>query len=82
MVQLTLLFYFKSKLHYIGKDNIKSECLIFFLVGAESEPFIVSYPDDENQNQMIITVTERYVLEKDLNGDVLESLDLKCLQVR
>ena len=41
----------------------------------------MSHPDDENQNQMIITVTERYVLEKDLNGHVLESLDLKCLQV-
>ena len=47
----------------------------------ESEPYIVTHPDDQDQTQMIITVTERYILEKDLNGDVFETLDLKCLQV-
>ena len=47
----------------------------------ESEPFIVFHPDEENQSQMIITVAERYILEKDLNGELLETLDLKCLQV-
>ncbi len=49
--------------------------------GVESEPFIVFDPDDENQTQMLISVTERYLLEKDLNGTLVEVLDLKCLQV-
>ena len=80
----TYTSFFTLKVNYIilERTTSKVNVLSFFLVGAESEPFIVSHPDDENQNQMIITVTERYVLEKDLNGDVLESLDLKCLQVR
>ena len=62
-------------------EGVKKVNALSLLLGAESEPFIVSHTDDENQNQLIITVTERYVLEKDLNGDVLECLDLKCLQV-
>ncbi len=47
----------------------------------ESEPYIVFLAGDETQSQIIITVTDRYILEKDLNGDLIETLDLKCLQV-
>ena len=53
----------------------------FNVAGVENEPFIVFHPDEENQSQMLITVTERYLVEKDLNGELLETLDLKCLQV-
>ena len=81
MVQLALLFHSKKSNNIMLKKAASEVIVLSLLVGAESEPFIVSHPDDENQNQMLITVTERYVLEKDLNGDVLESLDLKCLQV-
>ncbi len=52
-----------------------------FFAGLESEPFIVFDPDDPQQTQLLVTVSERYVLEKDLDGELTELLDLKCLQV-
>ena len=47
--------------------------------GPESEPFIVTLLSDGDTDQLV-SVTNRYLLEKDINGDVIESLDLRCLQ--
>ncbi|XP_033732622.1 serine/threonine-protein kinase 11-interacting protein-like [Pecten maximus] len=47
--------------------------------GSESEPYIVTLPNQED-TQLIVTVNQRYIIEKDLNGRVVEMLDLKCLQ--
>ncbi|XP_060084955.1 serine/threonine-protein kinase 11-interacting protein-like, partial [Ylistrum balloti] len=47
--------------------------------GSESEPFIVTLPNQEDTH-LIVTVNQRYIIEKDLNGRVIEMLDLKCLQ--
>ncbi|XP_069121342.1 serine/threonine-protein kinase 11-interacting protein-like [Argopecten irradians] len=47
--------------------------------GSESEPFIVTLPNQDD-TQLIVTVNQRYIIEKDLNGKVVEMLDLKCLQ--
>ncbi|XP_076093432.1 uncharacterized protein LOC143064473 [Mytilus galloprovincialis] len=46
--------------------------------GAESEPFIVMLPS-EKLKQLIISVNNRYLIEKDLNGQIVELLDLKCM---
>ncbi|XP_052092248.1 serine/threonine-protein kinase 11-interacting protein-like isoform X2 [Mytilus californianus] len=46
--------------------------------GAESEPFIVMLPSEKLQ-QLIISVNNRYLIEKDLNGQIVELLDLKCI---
>lgn len=47
--------------------------------GTESEPFIVMLPGEKLQ-QLIISVNNRYLIEKDLNGTITELLDLKCLE--
>ena len=51
--------------------------------GPESEPFIIQLygEEEEEEEDYIITVTDRYILLKDLNGDVMEELDLAGLQV-
>ncbi|CAG2185846.1 unnamed protein product [Mytilus edulis] len=46
--------------------------------GAESELFIVMLPS-EKLKQLIISVNNRYLIEKDLNGQIVELLDLKCM---
>ena len=48
-------------------------------IGEESAPFIVMLPD-QDMKQMFITVNDRYITEKNLNGQKCEMLDLKCLQ--
>lgn len=50
-----------------------------FFSGVESEPFIVASADDAT-NQFLLTVTDHYILEKDLEGEVTEVLDLQCLR--
>ena len=52
---------------------------MFCISGVESEPFIVSHLSDTDTHHLIC-VTQRYLLEKDINGDVIEALDLRCLQ--
>ncbi|OWF48594.1 serine/threonine-protein kinase 11-interacting protein-like isoform X2 [Mizuhopecten yessoensis] len=47
--------------------------------GTESEPYIVTLPNQE-ETHLIVTVNQRYIIEKDLNGRVVEMLDLKCLE--
>lgn len=46
--------------------------------GQETEPYIVSLYDNP-VTQLLVSVTERYILEKDINGDLCEALDIKCL---
>ncbi|XP_071103908.1 serine/threonine-protein kinase 11-interacting protein-like [Haliotis cracherodii] len=46
--------------------------------GEESEPFIV-FLKQRNFEQMLVTVNQRYILEKNLNGVITERLDLKSL---
>ena len=48
--------------------------------GDESEPFIVMLPEAD-MKQLFVTVNQRFITEKDVNGDKLASLDLKCLLV-
>lgn len=55
------------------------KCAVYF-VGEESEPFIVLLPTDDMKSQLI-TLNDRYLMEKDLNGHKLAALDLKCLLV-
>lgn len=45
----------------------------------ESEPFIVML-DDHEQSQLFLSLNERYLLEKDVNGALKEMLDLKLLE--
>ncbi|XP_050407128.1 serine/threonine-protein kinase 11-interacting protein isoform X1 [Patella vulgata] len=47
--------------------------------GDESEPFIVMI-ENEDYKQLIIVLNERYIVEKDLNGCVIDRYDLKCLK--
>ncbi|XP_041372352.1 serine/threonine-protein kinase 11-interacting protein-like [Gigantopelta aegis] len=46
--------------------------------GEESEPFIVLLVH-KNYEQLIVTTNERFLVEKDLNGLVVEQLDLRSL---
>ncbi|CAH1775432.1 unnamed protein product [Owenia fusiformis] len=46
--------------------------------GPESEPFIVSLQEDPSTH-MMLTLGVRYLWEKNLDGDVIEQLDLKSL---
>ena len=48
-------------------------------IGAESEPFIVMLPGGKLQ-QLIVSVNNRYLTEKDLNGEIVEKLDLKSIK--
>ena len=48
-------------------------------IGAESEPFIVMLPAAKLQ-QLIVSVNNRYLTEKDLNGEIVEKLDLKSIK--
>ena len=34
---------------------------------------------DEPDHQLLVSISDRYMLEKDLDGDLTETLDLKCL---
>ena len=54
----------------------------FFLCisGEESDPYIV-YVADDNMRTQIVTVTDRFLVEKDHNGTRIHSLDLHCLLV-
>ena len=47
-------------------------------VGEESDPFIVLL-FNKNYDQLIVTTNERFLVEKDLNGDIVEQLDLRSL---
>ncbi|XP_046575315.1 LOW QUALITY PROTEIN: serine/threonine-protein kinase 11-interacting protein-like [Haliotis rubra] len=46
--------------------------------GEESEPFIV-FLKQKSFEQMLVTLNQRYILEKNLNGAITERLDLKSL---
>lgn len=46
--------------------------------GEECEPFIMMLPNEELQN-LLVTLNQRYLIEKDIEGNVKEMLDLKCL---
>ena len=48
-------------------------------IGTESEPFIVMLPAAKLQ-QLIVSVNNRYLTEKDLNGEIVEKLDLKSIK--
>ena len=48
--------------------------------GSESEPFIVRHPEGGSTDHFLVTVAERYVLEKDIEGNVTEALDQRCLK--
>uniref|UniRef100_K1QWS0 Serine/threonine kinase 11-interacting protein n=1 Tax=Magallana gigas TaxID=29159 RepID=K1QWS0_MAGGI len=48
------------------------------LYGEECEPFIMMLPNEELQN-LLVTLNQRYLIEKDIEGNVKEMLDLKCL---
>ncbi|KAL5009658.1 hypothetical protein ScPMuIL_011963 [Solemya velum] len=56
------------------KETEKEEAL-----GNESDPFIVTLTTKDD-SQLIVTVTDRYLVEKDLNGCFVDKLDLKCLE--
>lgn len=45
----------------------------------QSEPFIVTLPD-KGDDPLIITVSPRYLVEKDINGKIKEILDLQSLE--
>ena len=51
--------------------------LIF--TGEESEPFIVAKADDVT-DLFLLTITDRYLLERSLVGDLTGVLDLHCLR--
>ncbi len=46
--------------------------------GDESEPFIVLLKQRDCE-QLFVTLNQRYILEKNLNGAVTERLDMKSL---
>ncbi|KAK3105989.1 hypothetical protein FSP39_010321 [Pinctada imbricata] len=48
--------------------------------GAESEPLIVMLLN-EDLRQLFVSTNQRYLIEKDYEGHVIEMLDLKCLLV-
>lgn len=48
------------------------------LYGEECEPFIMMLPNEELQN-LLVTLNQRYLIEKDIEGNVKEMLDLRCL---
>ena len=45
--------------------------------GVEQELFIVT--STVTSEQLLVSLTERYLLEKNLDGDIEASLELKCL---
>ncbi|KAK7483010.1 hypothetical protein BaRGS_00025787 [Batillaria attramentaria] len=45
----------------------------------QSEPFIVTLPD-KGDDHLIVTVSPRYLVEKDINGKIQEILDLQSLE--
>ena len=46
--------------------------------GEECEPFIVMLPNEDLQT-LLVTLNQRYLIEKDIEGKIQEMLDLKCL---
>ena len=40
---------------------------------------MIVIPMDDTDQQLMVTVTERYLIERDLNGCILGRLDLQCL---
>ncbi|XP_078333098.1 serine/threonine-protein kinase 11-interacting protein-like isoform X2 [Crassostrea virginica] len=48
------------------------------LYGEECEPFIVMLPNEDLQT-LLVTLNQRYLIEKDIEGKIQEMLDLKCL---
>ena len=52
---------------------------IVFYVGPESEPFIVQLSCEDDQH-VLVSLTEKYLLEKDLDGRIIEKLDIGLLQ--
>ncbi|XP_067686278.1 serine/threonine-protein kinase 11-interacting protein-like isoform X2 [Haliotis asinina] len=61
-----------------GFEWTRSEVEEIESYGEESEPFIV-FLKQRNFEQMLVTLNQRYILEKNLNGVVTERLDLKSL---
>ena len=58
-------------------------CDVWYLSsGQESEPFIVQRPEPDGNlgNHFLISVAERYMLEKDIEGVVTETFDQRCLR--
>ncbi|XP_061177845.1 serine/threonine-protein kinase 11-interacting protein-like isoform X2 [Saccostrea echinata] len=48
------------------------------LYGEECEPFIVMLPDADLK-VLLVTLNQRYLIEKDIDGKIKEMLDLRCL---
>ncbi|XP_052804565.1 uncharacterized protein LOC128234391 [Mya arenaria] len=48
------------------------------IYGEECEPFFVLLPE-KNMTSLILTMNDRFLIEKDQNGHKIGSLDLKCL---